>query len=210
MGKTKRRRNKKQSRRKKRGAGNNFFDKLSNKRQSRRKKRGAGNNFFDKLSNLKTPEEQNSYLRKTVSDLTNNIDFELSSGYFTTYWKTIDTFLKKLAYYEMISYPGGHGPPTPTFIEEIYENRTKLLKNIEEIEDIHTKYRALRRHGLGTHHHGRPFNKILQPKRPYSVTKSFSNKRKLTDIAKAMEKNVLPLTDFIKKVIEMKEKKRED
>ena len=166
--------------------------------------------LIGKNGDLKTPEEQNSYLRKTVNDLIGDIEFELSSGYFTTYWKTIDTFLKKLAYYEMISYPGGHGPPRPTFIEEIYENRTKLLKNIEEIEDIHTKYRALRRHGLGTHHHGRPFNKILQPKRPYSVTKSFSNQRKLTDIAKAMEKNVLPLTEFIKKVIEMEEKKQED
>ena len=174
-----------------------------NKQSRKNRQRQAGNNFFDKLSNLKTPEEQNSYLRKTVNDLIGDIEFELSSGYFTTYWKTIDTFLKKLAYYEMISYPGGHGPPNPTFIEEIYENRTKLLKNIEEIEDIHNKYRALRRHGPGTHHHGRTFTKILQPKRPYAVTKSFSNKRKLPDIAKAMEKNVLPLTELIKTVIEM-------
>ena len=174
-----------------------------NRQNRQRRQRLAGNILINNFFNEKTPAAQNSYLRKTVSDLTGNIEFELSSGYFTTYWKTISTFLEKLAYYGMISYPGGHGPPRPTFIEKIYENRTKLLKNIEEIEDIHTKYRALRRHGPGTHHHGRTFKKILQPKRLYAVTKSFSNKRKLPDIAKAMEKNVLPLTELIKTVIEM-------
>jgi hypothetical protein len=107
----------------------------------------------------------------------------------------------------MISYPGGHGFPNPTFIEEIYKNKTKLLKNIEKIEDIHNKYRALHRHGPGTHHHGRTFKKILQPKRPYAVTNSFSNKNKLSDVVKEMKKNVLPLTDLIKKVIEMQKKK---
>ncbi len=178
------------------------------KQNRQRRQRLAGNILISNFLNEKTPAAQNSYLRKNVSDLIGNIDFELNSGYFTTYWKTIHTFLEKLAYYLMISYPGGHGPPKPTFIEEIYENRTKLLKNIEEIEDIHTKYRALRRHGPGTHHHGRTFKKILQPKRPYEVTKSFSNKRKLPDIAKAMEKNVLPLTELIKTVIEMEIEKR--
>lgn len=180
---------------------------LSRKQRTRRKRR-AGNILIRDFLDEKTPAAQNSYLRKTVNDLIGNIEFELGSGYFTTYWKTIDTYLKKLAYYEMISYPGGHGPPNPTFIEEIYENRTKLLKNIEEIEDIHNRYRALRRHGPGTHHHGRTFKKILQPKRPYAITKSFSTKRKLPDIAKAMEKNVLKLTGLIKFVIEIETEKR--
>lgn len=179
-----------------------------NKQTRRNKQRQAGNILISNFFNEKTPVTQNSYLRKTVSDLTGNIEFELNSGYFTTYWNTIRTFLEKLAHYEMISYPGGHGPTRPTFIEEIYENRTKLLKNIEEIEDIHNKYRALRRHGPGTHHHGRTFEKILQPKRPYAITKSFSTKRKLPDIAKAMEKNVLPLTELIKTVIETEIVKR--
>lgn len=178
------------------------------RRNKQNRQRLAGNILISNFFNENTPAAQNSYLRKTVSDLIGNIDFESSSGYFTTYWKTIHTFLQKLAYYLMISYPGGHGPPRPTFIEEIYENRTKLLKNIEEIEDIHNKYRALRRHGPGTHHHGRTFKKILQPKRPYAITKSFSTKRKLPDIAKAMEKNVLPLTELIKTVIETEIVKR--
>jgi len=178
------------------------------KKSRRNKQRLAGNILISNFFNENTPAAQNSYLRKTVSDLIGNIDFESNSGYFTTYWKTIHTFVEKLAYYEMISYPGGHGPPTPTFIEELYENRTKLLKNIEEIEDIHNRYRALRRHGPGTHHHGRTFKKILQPKRPYAITKSFSTKRKLPDIAKAMEKNVLPLTELIKTVIETEIVKR--
>ena len=179
-----------------------------NRRNKQNRQRLAGNILISNFFNENTPAAQNSYLRKTVSDLIGNIDFESSSGYFTTYWETIHTFLQKLAYYLMISYPGGHGPPKPTFIEEIYENRTKLLKNIEEIEDIHNRYRALRRHGPGTHHHGRTFNKILQPKRPYAITKSFSTKRKLPDIAKAMEKNVLPLTELIKTVIETEIVKR--
>ena len=183
------------------------------KKQSKRRRRAlAGNNFFDELSK-KTPEEQNKYLRKIVSNLTGNIEGKVQQFFIyknrrpDDIYNSIKPFLENLAHYEMISYPGGHGPPRPTFIEEIYKNRTKLLKNIEKIEDIHTKYRALCRHGPGTHHHGRTLNKILQPKRPYAVTKSFSNKNKLSDVVKEMKKNVLPLTDLIKKVIEMQKKK---
>ena len=183
------------------------------KKQSRRRKRRAGNDFFHHISNLKTPKEQNHYLRKTVSNLTSNIEGKVQKLFIyktrrpDDIYNIIEPFLENLAEYELASQPGGHGFPRPTFIEEIYKNRKKLLKNIEKIEDIHNKYRALSRHGLGTHHHGRTFKKILQPKRPYAVTKSFSNKNKLSDVVKEMKKNVLPLTDLIKKVIEMQEKK---
>lgn len=196
MGKTKRKLSKKQS-----------------KKQSRRRRTRAGNNFFHELSKKKTPEEQNKYLRKIVGHLTGNIEGKVQQFFIyknrrpDDIYNRIKPFLENLAHYEMISYPGGHGFPKPTFIEEIYKNKTKLLKNIEKIEDIHTKYKALHRHGPGTHHHGRTFNKIVQPKRPYAVTKSFSNKNKLSDVVKEMKKNVLPLTDLIKKVIKMQKKK---
>lgn len=184
------------------------------KKQSRRRRRTrAGNNFFHELSKKETPEEQNEYLREIVGWETGSIESKVQAFFIykkrrpDDIYNIIEPFLKNLAHYEMISHPGGHGPPRPTFIEEIYKNRKKLLKNIEKIEDIHNKYRALHRHGPGTRHHGRTFKKILQPKRPYAVTKSFSNKNKLSDVVKEMKKNVLPLTDLIKKVIEMQEKK---
>lgn len=182
------------------------------KKLTSRRQRQAGNIFFHELSKKKTPEEQNQYLRKIVGHLTGNIEGKIQQFFIyknrrpDDIYNLIEPFLKNLAEYELKSYPGGYGFPRPTFIEEIYKNRTKLLKNIEKIEDIHTKYSALCRHSLHAHH-GKTFKKILQPKRPYNVTKSYANKNKLSDVVKEMKKNVLPLTDLIKKVIEMQKKK---
>ena len=195
MGKTKKRRSRKQKTRRKRRAGNILI-----------------RDFFDE----KTPAAQNNYLRRAVSNEIGDIQYQLESRHFDKDWEDIDKFLKKLSHYELISYPLRHEAFRLTFIDQIYKNRIELLENIEDIEFIYNKYKALKRFTKkGTNHYGHSgIKKLLEKQPPYSVRKTWStkeqlaDKRRLTDIAQTMEKHVLKLTGLIKFVIEIETEKR--
>lgn len=190
--KTKRRRSRKQSRR--------------SRKKSSRRKRQAGNILIRDFFDEKTPVAQNNYLRRALSNEIGDIQYQLESRYFTTHWKPIDRFLKKLSRYKLISYQGNLDPPPLTFIDELYKNRIELLQNIKEIElmpNLYYKYKALSSHP-GAHH----YSKTIKKKFNQMLIEDSKNERKLPDIIKNMEKNVLPLTELIKTVIEMEIIKR--
>ena len=176
------------------------------RKQSKQRKRRAGNILIHNFFNEKTPTGQNNYLQKIVSDQIGEIIYQLESRHFSTHWKPIDLFLRKLSRYKMLSYQGNRDPPPPTFIDELYKNRIELLKIIEEIESIpnlYYKYKALSRHP-GAHH----YSKTIKKKFHHMLMENSNNETKLPDIIKNMEKNVLPLAELIKTVIEMEIVKR--
>ena len=182
-------------------------------KQTRRRKRQAGNVLIHNFLNEKTPAAQNSYLEKIMSDQIGDIIYQLESRHFSTHWKPIDLFIRKLSHYKMLSYQGNRDPPPPTFIDELYKNRIELLKIIKEIElipNLYYKYKALSRHRKGTYaapiyHNSKAIKEILND----MLTVDFDdNNKKLPDIIKNMEKNVLPLAELIKTVIEMEIIKR--
>ena len=132
-----------------------------NRKLSRRRKRRAGNILIRDYFDEKDPAAQNKYLRTIVSDQMGDIIYQLESRHFTTHWKPIDRFLKKLSHYKLISYQGNLDPPPPTFIDELYKNRIELLQNIKEIElipNLYYKYKALSSHP-GTHHYSKTIKK---------------------------------------------------
>ncbi len=91
-------------------------------------------------------------------------------------------------------------------IDELYKNRIELLENIKEIElmpNLYYKYKALSSH-TGAHH----YSKTIKKKFNQMLIEDSKNERKLPDIIKNMEKNVLPLTELIKTVIEIETEKR--
>jgi len=186
------------------------------RKQKTRRKRRAGNILIRDFFDEKTPAAQNKYLRRVVSNEIGDIQYQLESRYFVDDWKDIDKFLKKLSHYKLISYPLRHGAFRLTFIDQIYKNRIKLLENIENIEFIYNKYKALKRFTKkGTNYYGHSgIKKLLEKQPPYSVRKTWSteeqlaDKRRLTDIVQIMEKNVLKLTGLIKFVIEIETEKR--
>ncbi len=169
-------------------------------KQSRRRKqsRQAGNVLIHNFLNEKTPAAQNSYLEDIMSDQIGKIIYQVESGHFSTHWKPIELFFRKLSRYKMLSYQGNRHPPPPTFIDELYTNRIELLKIIEEIElipNLYYKYKALWHHP-GGHHYSK------------TIKKKLSDIKKLPDIIENMKKNVLPLAELIKTVIEMEIIKR--
>ena len=181
-------------------------NRLSRKsKQSRRRKqsrqnrqRQAGNVLIHNFFNEKTPAAQNSYLEKIMSDQIGDIICQLESRHFSTHWKPIDLFIRKLSRYKMLSYQGNRDPPPPTFIDELYTNRIELLKIIEEIElipNLYYKYKALWHHP-GGHHYSK------------TIKKNLPDIKKLPDIIENMKKNVLPLAELIKTVIKMEIIKR--
>lgn len=173
-------------------------NKQSRRRKQSRRNRQAGNVLIHNFFNEKTPAAQNSYLEKIMSDQIGDIIYQLESRHFSTHWKPIDLFIRKLSHYKMLSYQGNRDPPPPTFIDELYENRIELLKIIEEIEltpNLYYKYKALWHHP-GGHHYSK------------TIKKNLPDIKKLPDIIKNMKKNVLPLAELIKTVIKMEIIKR--
>jgi hypothetical protein len=177
-----------------------------NKQTRRNRQRQAGNVLIHNFLNEKTPAAQNSYLEDIMSDQIGEIIYQVESGHFSTHWKPIELFFKKLSRYKMLSYQGNLDPPPPTFIDELYKNRIELLKIIEEIElipNLYYKYKALWHHP-GAHH----YSKTIKKKIHQMLIEDSNNEKKLPDIIKNMEKNVLPLAELIKRVIEMEIVKR--
>ena len=172
--------------------------KQSRRNKQTRRNRQAGNVLIHNFLNEKTPAAQNSYLEDIMSDQIGKIIYQVESGHFSTHWKPIELFFRKLSRYKMLSYQGNRDPPPPTFIDELYTNRIELLKIIEEIElipNLYYKYKALWHHP-GGHHYSK------------TIKKNLPDIKKLPDIIENMKKNVLPLAELIKTVIKMEIIKR--